>query len=271
MSGFSSDWLALREPYDHAARARETELALELWARDRGRLEVVDLGAGTGANLRRLAASLPVPQSWTLVEHDPALILAGRGATPPGVPVVWRRLDLASELEAALEGHVDLVTCAALLDLVSAAWLGRLVRLVQRRNLALLAVLSYDGRVALDPAHALDGEVIDLVNRHQGTDKGFGPALGPRAATELGRLLHAAGDEPLVALSDWVAGPEDRALQTALVEGWAAAAAAIAPGRATAIGSWMAERLEAIAAGRASCRVGHLDVLRLPRRQGRAP
>lgn len=270
MSGFSADWLALREPFDQAARAAALEVALGLWARGRGELRVVDLGAGTGSNLRHLAPRLPVAQRWTLVEHDPALILAGRGLLPSGVEARYRRADLVHELEAVLEGPVDLVTCSALLDLVSAAWLERLVRVVRARDLALLAVLSYDGRVELEPAHPLDGEVIGLVNRHQRTDKGFGPALGPEAALALGRALQGAGETPLVASSDWRAGPADAALQRALVLGWAEAARALAPGRAAAIGSWQDERLQAIAAGGARCRVGHLDLLRLPSREQRA-
>lgn len=274
MSGFSADWLALRAPFDGAARSRALEAELARWAEGRGEpLRIVDLGAGTGANLRHLAPRLTCPQRWTLVELDPALIAAGEPLLPRSgsVEAAYRRADLVGELEAVLEGPVDLLTCSALLDLVSAGWLERLARLVVERDLALLAVLTYDGRVVLEPPHSLDGPVIDLVNRHQRTDKGFGPALGPEAAFALARLLEAAGDRPRVELSDWTAGPADRAFQTALVEGWAEAAAAIAPERAGAIASWCEERRRLIVAGRNGCRVGHRDLLRLPRGQGRAP
>ncbi len=274
MSGFSADWLALRAPFDGVARARVLEEELARWAEGRGEpLRIVDLGAGTGANLRHLAPRLPGAQCWTLVELDPALIAAGEPRLPRGdrIAAAYRRADLVAELEAALAEPVDLVTCSALLDLVSAAWLDRLVRIVLERDLALLAVLTYDGRVVLEPPHPLDGAVIDLVNRHQRTDKGFGPALGPEAAFALARSLDAAGDRPRLERSDWTAGPEDRAFQAALVEGWAAAAAAIAPERASAVASWRQERLQLIATGRCGCRVGHRDLLRLPRGQGRAP
>jgi spermidine synthase len=50
---------------------------LARWAIPAGRLRVVDLGAGTGANLRRLAPLLGSGQRWTLVELDPALVAAG--------------------------------------------------------------------------------------------------------------------------------------------------------------------------------------------------
>jgi SAM-dependent methyltransferase len=273
VSGFSAHWLALREPFDAAARAAALEVSLAHWAKSRGApLRIVDLGAGTGSNLRHLAPRLPVAQDWLLIEHDPALIAAGEARLPTSreIRARYRRADLVDELEAVLAGPVDLVTCSALLDLVSAAWLHRLVRIVQARHLALLAVLTYDGRVDLEPGRPLDDEVIALVNRHQRTDKGFGPALGPEAGSELARALRACGDEPFSARADWRVEPGARAFTSALVEGWAEAAAALAPDRAWAIASWRRERLDDVATGVLSCRVGHVDLLRLPRIQGRA-
>ena len=78
MSGFSAEWLALREPADH--RARSPALVAELRSVFAGRdtAAIIDLGCGTGSNLRALAASLPRRQSWRLVDRDPALLGAAR-------------------------------------------------------------------------------------------------------------------------------------------------------------------------------------------------
>ncbi|HKH34927.1 MAG TPA: hypothetical protein VKA80_12340, partial [Beijerinckiaceae bacterium] len=64
MSGFSADWLALREPADH--RARNRELLAQLRARFAGQeaVTVVDLGSGTGSNLRACAPQLAPRQRW---------------------------------------------------------------------------------------------------------------------------------------------------------------------------------------------------------------
>lgn len=79
--GFSADWLALREPFDHAARAD----AAQAWALDApdafrrdagGVLRVLDLACGSGNNLRALAPRLGGAQVWTVVDHDPALLEA---------------------------------------------------------------------------------------------------------------------------------------------------------------------------------------------------
>ncbi|MGD8498218.1 MAG: class I SAM-dependent methyltransferase, partial [Chromatiales bacterium] len=57
MSGFSPDWLALREPLD--ARARSAALVDRLRAQaPRGPRRILDLGSGTGSNLRYLAPRL---------------------------------------------------------------------------------------------------------------------------------------------------------------------------------------------------------------------
>ena len=54
-------------------------------------------------------------------------------------------VDLARDLEAALDGPVELVTTSALLDLVSHDWLDRLATEAAARNLPVYAALSYDG------------------------------------------------------------------------------------------------------------------------------
>ena len=78
MTGFSADWLALREPADR--RARNSGLLAALVARLAGRREVavIDLGCGTGSNLRACAPQLPARQEWRLVDLDPALLAAAR-------------------------------------------------------------------------------------------------------------------------------------------------------------------------------------------------
>src|SRR4051812_7133449 len=79
MSGFSPDWLALREPADHAARA--PSVAREVFAHfaDRPSMTIADLGCGTGSNLRAMSGHLPARQTWRLVDWDRRLLDAGRG------------------------------------------------------------------------------------------------------------------------------------------------------------------------------------------------
>jgi hypothetical protein len=160
-------------------------------------------------------------------------------------------------------GDCGLVTASALLDLVSAAWLDRLAALLVRLSCPFYAALTYDGTVALSPECDYDGEVIAAVNRHQRTDKGFGKALGPDAARIAPERLRAAGFTVIEGRSDWRFGPDDQAIQTRMINGWAGAAREIGVD-AEIIAQWHGERRDHVAAGRAQMRVGHIDFFATP-------
>jgi hypothetical protein len=183
------------------------------------------------------------------------------------IRIATEAVDLARGLEAALDWKADLVTMSALLDLVSAAWLDRLVGAVARHQLPLYAALNYDGRVALTPPSRHDEAVIAAVNRHQATDKGFGPALGPAAARaapeQLRGLTHGLGFAVIEGASDWRFGAGDGDIQMAMLAGWAEAAGEIgvAP---PVLAEWLAERRAHVAAGRSTMRVGHVDFFACP-------
>ena len=262
---FAPDWLALREPYD--ARARNGRLLgrLAAWRRRRDQLHVVDLGAGTGSNLRALAPALGGAQSWTLVERDQELIDRG-AAQLAGAEVDWRyrRLDLATDLERLGDGPVDLITASALIDLVSAPWLERLARWRRVTGTALYVVLTYDGRIDWEPVQRLDRTVADLVNRHQRVDKGFGPALGPDAAGALGSLMTERDGTVATAGSDWTLVRTDGQIQRALLTGYEQAAVDMAPPRRDEIRAWAEQRQRMIGSGSSTLTVGHQDLLLLP-------
>ncbi len=258
MTAFAADWLALREPADRVARDLELLARLADWSADRGRLSVLDLGCGTGASLRAVAPLLAVPQSWLLVDQDPDL-LARCPETVGMATAATARFDLAADLDLLPWDAVDLVTASALLDLVSADWLRRLVALA--RDKAIYMALSVDGRIELTPAVADDAHILELVAAHHRRDKSFGPALGHTAAAALRDVLHAAGRAAELRSADWVLGPERAALQAALLDGYAAAAAEQAPHLAERIRHWRALRA---ALSEQHLRIGHQDLLSLP-------
>jgi hypothetical protein len=237
MSGFARDWLALRAPYDAAARS--VALAREFAAALPARPRIVDLAAGDGANRRWLDARLPPATRWTLADNDPALIDGVADA---------QLLDLATELERI--GDFDAATCSALLDLVSADWLGRFVAWLQGRPL--LAALSIDGRVRFAPEDPEDSAILAAFAADQRRDKGFGPALGAEAPRYLAVLLRDGGYRVETASSDWVLGPGDEAMVTAMIDGFASVAKAR---------EWAMRRWEQVQAGRLRLLVGHVDLL----------
>ncbi len=309
---FSADWLTLREPFDAAARDRAEAGVRESGAGDarllgglRGALHadssglcsIVDLGGGTGANLRWLAPRLGGRQQWRVLDHDAALLAAlpGRvaewaavhgwrvtqlagarpaGSTPPsGVALaVWANddafevrinaelIDLAAGIDDLELPRGALVTASALLDLVSAAWFDALALRCRQAQAALLFALNYDGRIDWQAADPDDAAVRAAFNAHQRRDKGFGAALGPAAAAHVERRLRLLGYRVHSAASDWRIGPADEAIAVALLAGWTQAAIEAEPAQRPVFERWQQRRADAIARGTVRLTVGHTDI-----------
>ena len=260
-------------------------------------LRILDLAAGTGSNLRYLASHIdgvgagprvctgpthgsapttphaitapsaaadpracPEPgrtvrPNWLLVDHDPALL--AQVPKTPGVNTHCTDLSTLGDREI-FDGRA-LVTASALLDLVSEDWLRALATRCADGGAAVLFALSYDGRIGCSPEDPADAAIAALVNEHQRTDKGFGPALGPGATDCAERCFAAFGYLLQRARSDWALPPESRALQQQLIDGWAKAATEIAPSRTVTIDGWRNRRLAHVEANRSRIIVGHED------------
>lgn len=259
MSGFDPAWLALREPYDHAVRHPNLTAAFVEALGSSARL--IDLGCGTGSNLRFLAPHLSADQTWTCIDYDPLLLNVLQTEKPDGVDVNTVRLDLAKNLdEIPIEPDTG-VTSTALLDLTSQAWLDQLAE--RCRNNPVLMTLAVDSVLAWQPDHPMDGPVRDAFWRHQATDKGFGPASGPHAVDHLEQRFRELGHEVRIARSDWVFSANDGAILDPLLRGIAGAAMEIEPD--LPIQAWLDRRLADVEDGHLKMTVGHKDLLALPR------
>jgi hypothetical protein len=272
--GFDPYWLRLRSAFDDEARAdRPTRLfAGSLPANPR----LLDLAAGTGANLRYLAPRLGCAgQRWVLADHDPVLLdaVAGEMARweqrPPALSheYEWecRRTDLVRDLGSLDPAGFDGIVSTALFDLVSAEWLHDFVKWLVRAPRPVLITLSVDGRLDWTPSDPADAEMRGWIEAHQATDKGFGSGLGSHAPDLLAETLEANGFDVFTEESDWHIGSDDAAMHRALIEGYRAAALEIAPASAAIIDGWARCRLEASERGELTALVGHIDIFARPR------
>lgn len=259
---FDAGWLALREAADHRSRVHAFANRLTDAAGQAGWTRVLDLGSGTGSNLRYLAPRWPWVRTWSLLDHDAGLLATAQAASVPD-PV---RLvgDLASEGLAAIS-EADVVTASALLDLVSETWLSAAVRACASQGAAALFVLSYDGSIAWRDPDEDDGLVRDALNAHQQREKGLGQALGPDATPRAEQFFRAAGYSTSLDPSPWrLSGPGDRALTLSLMRGWIDAAIELQPEKTERLRAWEARRTESVQADRYEVVVGHHDLLALP-------
>jgi len=278
MSGFSTEWLDLREQADKRARDADLEARLAAHFAGREELRIVDLGCGTGANARALAPQLACAQHWRFVDHDERLLAAARARMADWAPSVGdprenlhlrvqgRKLDITFEaadvsggLSAIVGPEDDLVTAAAFFDLVSPDWIARFVETAAAAGAVFYTTLIYDGEEIWTPPHEADEAVLAAFRQHQRRDKGFGPAAGPDAADMLIRSFAEAGYHVHAAPSPWRLGPPDRALMAQLAEGIARAARETGRIDQAVAGAWRAARVNADAAI-----IGHVDILALP-------
>lgn len=265
MTGFSADWLRAREPVDQRSRNRTLLAAIKQHFGERSSITIIDLACGRGALLRALSPLLPAKQVWHLVDDDPVLLQEAAAACCASVETHTHMADLALMIEDILTIRADLVTTSAFIDLVSDAWLDRLVRGVAARRVPIYLALTYDGRVGCEPSHPMDGTIVAAFNRHQRQDKGFGPALGPTAGESAARKLAAHGYDVTTAPADWRLEPAERQMQRLLVEGWHAAVSELGVVEPADLKQWRDQRVAWIRAGQSVMTVGHVDLWAVPR------
>lgn len=282
---FASDWLALREVADHAARCARLTAEAGAWlsrsrVSDSTPLTLVDLGCGRASNPVYLTSRLPGPQRWRLVDHDAALLerarlrlAACRDAAGKRPDIDNRQVDLADvdALPGLLDG-AELVCASALFDLCSTLWVEALAEACASRQLAGLFTLSVDDRWQFIDADGARQDAEDEWVRtqfidHQRRDKGLGAALGGEAPLALASAFEVHGYRVERAASPWQLAPGSEAALTlghALVAGWATAAAEQCPAQAARIEAWQLARQRDLANGRCGVWVGHVDLLLLP-------
>ncbi len=277
MSGFSPEWLALREAIDH--RSRDAALARQMAApfKQRPNIAIIDVGCGTGSNLRATAPVLDVArQHWTLVDYDARLLAAAserlaqwadraikdddglvlfKGVKT--ISVTFRQADLVKALDVALGETADLVTASAFFDLCSAEFIERFAAAVAKRRAAFYTVLTYNGMQDWLPPHKVDAGMAAAFHAHQMTDKGFGAAAGPMAPAALCQAFARLGYGMSVGDSPWRLTERDQGLIDALVPGFAGAVSETGTVGASAVADWLAVR-------RTGAVVGHTDTLAMP-------
>ena len=233
MSGFSPNWLALREQADH--RSRAPHLAFKIAAKLAGfvNVRIVDLGCGTGSNLRALAPILSNDQYWHLVDYSEDLLAHARillrewadyaETTSEGmtlyfdekiIHVRFSNVDLKDGISGLLTPRPDLVTSSAFFDLISADWIQTMAADTARQNILFHTVLSYDGRIGPDSTSILveafekQGYLCETADTPWIIHRNDEPELLDALGTGIGEVVTAK--LPLAALQEWTSALEQR-------------------------------------------------------------
>lgn len=266
----ASDWLTLRRLADEQARESSRPLLDALAVHFAGPeagpvVDVIDVGAGTGANQVWLGPRLQFRQRWTLLDHDPALLeLIPEHRQDGRVEQVSRVVAEIEDLRTLDQAAAQrcLVTCSAVLDLLSVAQLDGFCDFLVDRSVPALLSLSVTGAVELTPAHPFDAVANTLFNEHQSR----GDLMGPTAVAYAAGRLRTAGMQVSVVDTPWKLGPVDGALMRRYLQDRAQAITEQNPGRGSEATAWVADRLACEREGQLHLRVGHQDLLCLPPR-----
>ena len=288
MSKFSAQWLELREPVDHRSRNQDLQTQVidyltKMKTIYPGIIRLTDLGSGTGSNLRALAPQLGSMQHWTLNDYDVALLNTARATllawadseintsilgitVDPStqikplaiikqnktIIIEFKCVDLYKDYQVILDEPADIVTAAAFFDLVAESWLTEFCSYLSK---PLYTVLSYDGTEKWSPPNIIDTDILKAFHRHQITDKGFGPALGPAATVHMQSILRHHHFNTVCAASPWTMDHRDRDLIEQLAIGTARAVKEI-----DAIPNHITEQWEQSRRQANSCEIGHIDL-----------
>ncbi len=271
-SRVSREWLALREPADATARARDLVELLRGKLPAAERQVIHDLGCGTGALGRWLAPQLPGPQHWILHDRDADLLELAASALPgpaidgTAVTVEVRQSDITRLTPDDLAG-ATLITASALLDILTEEELSGLISACGEAGCLILLTLSVVGRVDMTPADPLDRRLAAAFDAHQRRTTARGHLLGPDAVGVAVQQFDRLGAEVLVRRSPWRLGPSEAELAAEWLTGWVGGACEQEVELAAEAEPYTRRRLAQAAAGALRVTVEHADLLASPGRQ----
>ena len=260
------DWLAARVAADDAARAATVNTLLPELSRylieaagPGGTVQIIDLGAGTGANQRWLAPRLPIRQRWLHLDHNP--VISRSLPLAAETEIVDESVEALGELLTRSSGDRQLVSCSALLDVLTTEQIQAVCRAVIVNRVPAFFSLTVTGGLRLSPADAHDQLLLAAFNDHQ---RRAGRA-GPEATTLTVNLLRAAEFAVTTQETPWrLTAESGLAFVDQMLEERLAAAVAQDPALARTAAAWLELRRAQLAAGLLRIELDHCDILGLP-------
>jgi hypothetical protein len=259
-------WLAARVAADTAARAATLSTLLpELTnhlikvADHEDNIAIIDLGAGTGANQRWLAPQLPFRQRWIHLDHDP--VISRSLPQPDETLIINDGVDALARLLAGRNGDRRLVTCSALLDVLTTAQLDAVCRALIDNHAPALLSLTVTGTLRVVPSDPADQLLLEAFNDHQ---RRAGRA-GPEATSLATSTLRAGGFTVRCQETPWrLTASSGQGFVAQVLQDRLHAAVAQDPALAPTAAAWLDLRRAQLAVGVLRIDLGHCDILALP-------
>ena len=211
-TGFSTIWLEERFRFDAAARNAQLEHICLKYIDKYPRVNLVDVGAGSGANVRHWAERIPQDQSWTLVEQDGELLAEGLQLTAAwgkergfevyeGSKGEWifstssKKVQVKGVVGSLLDinEQVDLTTqhmvmANAVFDLFSVQQFETFARQIQPHSLAFYPTINYAG-MGFEVLHPGDAQMVAWYEGHMERNRPEGRAMGKTCSNFMQQTL----------------------------------------------------------------------------------
>ena len=113
--------------------------------------------------------------------------------------------------------QIDLLTAAAVFDLLNQSMLNQLVQTLAENQIALLSTINYEG-IAFQPTHSSDARYIQFYEDHMVRPQHFGQSLGPKTLDALIQICKDLELEFHVGDSHWQIGNEDQRMHQFLLD-----------------------------------------------------
>ena len=224
-------------------------------------LEIIDLGAGTGANQRWLTPRLPFRQRWIHLDHDPAI--SRSLPLPDDTVIIDDSVEALARLLTSRSGGRCLVTCSALLDVLTTDQIFHVCHAVIDNRVPALFSLTVTGALSVTPTDPDDQLLLAAFNDHQ---RRAGRA-GPDATSLASKALQAGGWHVLCQQTPWqLSAASGRGFVEQVLQERLDAAVAQDPELAPAATAWLDLRRVQLALGVLRIDLGHCDILAIPDR-----
>ena len=287
-TGFDTNWLDERFSFDNKARNLNVEKTCFSHLNKKNNLKLIDIGSGSGSSCVYLMKKLPQNQKWTFIELNPNLAkaslirlekvaldnnwLAHRSQNMLIIEAPKKTIQIkvinASflELDTLLDlSKVDLVTAAAVFDLLSKKMLQDFLNLLLANKVALLATINYAG-MAFHPAEVADIHFANLYGKHMLRPRDFGQSTGPNCSRVMMNFYQKKGIAAICGASNWLVRPTDKKMHHFLLQYFNDAIPEMLTEEIEQVEfkQWMNKKNELLKSGKLQMEVFHFDIFAKP-------
>lgn len=281
---FDPNWLETRYRFDSSARKNSTEKKMLNHFSSHGNINILDIGAGTGNNVRYYSPFLPQNQSWLLLDSDPllnsqSLVLLSQWAKKNHWPyqlsenelqfqistktiTVKKKLGSLLELNKIIDlAKVNLITANAVFDLFSSLQWKIFLNQLTPFSLPLLATLNYS-EMSFFPFCKINQKYIHLYNDHMTRKQKFGKAMGASCAQEMSDILTQYNYNTITEQSNWIIDPKENIMLNFLIHFMEKSVDEMisSPLEKKTFHQWIEKKRKDIKEARLKAKVQHIDI-----------